>query len=141
LITIGIKRYYVIWDLHKEVAKEYYEDDDNKNYSDGIQSMLHDIESAINVEDTKESQETRYTTSSKYNTKNEKTFKFYKLLEDVEQELYPGCRNFSKLSFIVQLLNIKCPFGLSVKAIDVILTLLTKAFPQGNKVPESYFEA
>jgi len=38
-------------------------------------------------------------------------------------------------------LNIKCLFGLSAKAIDVILTLLTKAFPQGNKVPESYFEA
>ena len=44
LITIGIKRDYVIWDLHGEVAKEYYEDDDKKNYSDGIQSMVHDIE-------------------------------------------------------------------------------------------------
>jgi len=30
---------------------------------------------------------------------------------------------------------------LSAKAIDVILTLLTKAFAQGNKVPNSYFEA
>jgi len=83
--------------------------------------MLHDIESAINVKDTKESKETRYTTSSKYNTMNEKTFKFYKLLDDVEQELYTGCRNFSKLSFIIQLLNIKCLFGLSTKAIGVIL--------------------
>jgi len=72
---------------------------------------------------------------------NEKTFKFYKLQEDVEQELYSGCRNFSKLSFIVLLLNIKCLFGLSAKAIDVILTLLTKAFPKRNKVPELYFEA
>jgi len=65
---------------------------------------------------------------------NEKTYNFYKLPEDVEQELYLGCRNFSKLSFIIQLLNIKCLFGLSTKAIDVILTLLTKAFPQGNKL-------
>jgi len=99
------------------------------------------ILSVINVEDTKESKETRYTTSSKYNTMNEKTSKFYKLLEDVGQELYPDCRNFSKLSFIVQLLNIKCLFGLSAKAIDAILTLLTKSFLQGSKVPESYFEA
>jgi len=44
LITIRIKRDYVIWDLHREVAKEYYEDDDKKNYSDEIQSMLRDIE-------------------------------------------------------------------------------------------------
>ena len=97
--------------------------------------------SAINVEDTKESKETRYTTSPKYNTINEKTFKFCKLLEDVEQELYPGYRNFSKLSFIVQLLNIKCLFGLNIKAIDGILTLSIKEFSQGNKVPESYYEA
>ena len=39
------------------------------------------ILSVINVEDTKESNETRYTTNSKYNTMNEKTSKFYKLLE------------------------------------------------------------
>jgi len=39
LITNGIKRDYVIWDLHGELAKEYYEDNDKKNYSDRIQSM------------------------------------------------------------------------------------------------------
>jgi len=75
LIKIEVKRDYVIWDLHGEVEKDYYEDDDKKNYSDEIQSMLHDIESAINVEDTIESKETRYTKSSKYNTINEKTSK------------------------------------------------------------------
>ena len=107
MITIGIKRDYVIWDLHGEVAKEYYEHNDKKNYSGGIQNMLHDIGSAINVKETKEGNETRYTTSPKYNTMNSKTSNFYKLLEDVEQEVYPSCRNFSKLSFIVQLLNFK----------------------------------
>jgi len=65
---------------------------------------------------------------------NEKTSKFYKLLKGVEQELYPCCRSFSNLSFIVQLLNIKFLFGLSTKEIDVILSLLTKTFPQENKV-------
>nr|XP_007132656.1 hypothetical protein PHAVU_011G113600g [Phaseolus vulgaris]ESW04650.1 hypothetical protein PHAVU_011G113600g [Phaseolus vulgaris] len=80
-------------------------------------------------------------TSPKYNTLNEKTSKLYKLLKDVEQELYPGCGNFSKLSFIIQLLNIKCLFGLSAKEIGVILMLLTKAFSQGNKDLESYFKA
>jgi len=30
-----------IWDLHGEVVKE--EDDDKKNYNDGIPTMLHDI--------------------------------------------------------------------------------------------------
>jgi len=141
LITIGIKRYYVIWDLHGEVAKKCDEDEHNHNYNDMIQSLPHDIVSAINVENAKEGKETSYTTNPKYNAMNEKTSNFYKSLEDAEQELYPGCKNFSKLSFIVQLLNIKCLFGLSAKSIDVILTLLKKTFPYRNKVPDSYFEA
>ena len=141
LITIGIRRDYVIWDLHGEVAKKCDEDEHKQNFNDGIQSLLHDIGSAINVEDAKEGTETSYTTNPKYNAMNEKTSNFYKLLEDVEQELYPGCKKFSKLSFIVQLLNIKCLFGLSAKSIDAILTLLKKAFPDRNKVPNSYFKA
>ena len=86
-------------------------------------------------------EEITYTTSTNTNSVNKEEDKFFKLFFIVEQELYPGCENFSKLSFIVQLLNIKCLFGLSGKAIDVLLSLLAKAFPQGNKVPISYYEA
>ena len=67
--------------------------------------------------------------------------KFSKLFFIAKQEPYHGCEDFSKLSFTVQLLNIKCLFGLSGKAIDTLLSLLAKAFPQGNKVPISYYEA
>jgi len=111
-----------------------------KTLMTGFRVYCHDIRSAINVKNAKEGKETSYTTNMKYNAMNEKKSNFYKLLEDVEQELYPGCKNFSKLSFIVQLLNIKCLFGLSAKSIDAILTLLKKAFSDRNKVPNSYFE-
>ena len=84
-------------------------------------------------------EEITYTTSTNTNSVNKEEDKFFKLFFIVEQELYPGCENFSKLSFIVQLLNIKCLFGLSGKAIDVLLSLLAKEFPQG--IPVSYYEA
>jgi len=48
--------------------------------------MLNDLESAINVKDAKESKETYYITSSK-NKMSDQARKFYKVLEDVEQEL------------------------------------------------------
>ena len=67
--------------------------------------------------------------------------KFSKLFCYCKQELYPSCENFSKLSFTVQLLNIKCLFDLSDKATYALLSLLAKAFPHGNKVPMSYYEA
>ncbi|KAM0932305.1 hypothetical protein DsansV1_C47g0242711 [Dioscorea sansibarensis] len=34
-----------------------------------------------------------------------------KLLRDAEEELFPGCKTFSKLSFIVHLYHIKCLGG------------------------------
>lgn len=33
---------------------------------------------------------------------NEDARKFYKLVEEGKQELYPGCKSFSKLSFIIR---------------------------------------
>jgi hypothetical protein len=32
---------------------------------------------------------------------------FFKLIDGAGKELYPGCRNFSKLHFIVRLLHVK----------------------------------
>ena len=117
------------------------DDDDQNNCNDWVRGMLHDLGSAMNIENITGAKEINYTTGTNTNSVNEKEDKFSKLFFIVEQELYPGCENFSKLSFIVQLLNIKCLFGLSGKAIDALLSLLAKAFPQGNKVHVSYYEA
>lgn len=38
---------------------------------------------------------------------NEETKTYFKLLESAETELYPGCKNFTALSFIVRLLHMK----------------------------------
>ncbi|XP_061358749.1 uncharacterized protein LOC133302942 [Gastrolobium bilobum] len=148
LIMFGIKKDYVIWDLHGEIVSESEDDeenDDEQNCNDGLREMLHDIGSTFNIHnipnvDGQPSEDKSYETSTN-NEMNEEAYKFYRLLHDAEQELYPECEHFSKLSFIVQLLNIKCLFGLSAKSIDALLSLLTKAFPKGNKVPMSYFEA
>ncbi|RYR39255.1 hypothetical protein Ahy_A09g044762 [Arachis hypogaea] len=49
---------------------------------------------------------------------------FHDLLEDREQELYPRCSRFSKLSFFVRLYHIKCMCGVSDNAFGLILELL-----------------
>ena len=103
--------------------------------------MLDDLGSAANIENITRAKEITYTTSTNSNSVNKEEDKFYKLFFIVEQELHLGCENFSKLSFNVQLLNIKCLFGLSGKTIDTLLSLLAKAFLHGNKVHVSYYEA
>ena len=68
--------------------------------------------------------------------------KFYKLIDDSQQELYPGCKNFSKLLFIIRLLHLKCLGKWSNKIFDMLLDLLREAFPEAmEKLPKSYYES
>ncbi|XP_026410924.1 uncharacterized protein LOC113306169 [Papaver somniferum] len=64
---------------------------------------------------------------------------FYKLLNDAQVSLYPGCEKFSRLSFIVHLLHVKSLGGLNIKGFDALLSLLTKAFPDA-KLPKNFYE-
>ncbi|XP_021739799.1 uncharacterized protein LOC110706214 isoform X1 [Chenopodium quinoa] len=66
---------------------------------------------------------------------------FEKLIKDAEQQLYPGCNGFSKLSFVVNLFQIKCVNGLSNKAFTNILQLVKKALPEGNNLPTTYHDS
>ncbi|KAL3834134.1 hypothetical protein ACJIZ3_008870 [Penstemon smallii] len=71
---------------------------------------------------------------------SEETKRFCKLLDDSRKPLYPGCKKFSKLSFLVQLLNIKCLGNMSDKTFTRILNLLREAFPTGVELPKSYYD-
>ncbi|XP_039129148.1 uncharacterized protein LOC120265343 [Dioscorea cayenensis subsp. rotundata] len=68
------------------------------------------------------------------------TDEFYELSNDGQQPLYEGCENYSKLSFILKLYHIKCLYGMSDKAMTMILELLRDAFPH-IKIPSSFYDA
>lgn len=54
---------------------------------------------------------------------NDEARKFFRLLNDVEQKLFPNCEGFSKLSFIVELFQMKCLNGWSNASLDSLLKL------------------
>jgi hypothetical protein len=62
---------------------------------------------------------------------------FLKLLEEAKKELYPGCKDATKVSFIVQLFQIKCLYGISNSALEAILNLFSKVLPEGHCIPDS----
>jgi hypothetical protein len=68
---------------------------------------------------------------------NERAKKFYKLLEEARQELYPGCKEATKVSFIVRLFQIKCMHGISNTALRSILGLFSLVLPEGHCVPNT----
>jgi hypothetical protein len=65
---------------------------------------------------------------------------FYRLLEDGQQELYPGCRKFTKLSFMIRLYLIKSLGGISNASFDSILELLKESLPEGEVLPKNSSE-
>ena len=60
---------------------------------------------------------------------------------DSSQELYPGCKKFSKLRFIIRLLHVKLLGGWSDKSFNLLLDLLNDAFPEGSSLAKNYNEA
>ncbi|XP_060674878.1 uncharacterized protein LOC132804486 [Ziziphus jujuba] len=66
---------------------------------------------------------------------------FSGLFAEVESELYPGCTKFSALTFLVRLMHIKALNHWSNKSFSMLLELLKEAFPEGTKLPKSYYKA
>jgi hypothetical protein len=62
---------------------------------------------------------------------------FLKLLDQAKKELYPVCKNATKVSFIVELFQIKCMYGLSNEVSEAILKLFGKVLPEGHCIPDS----
>ncbi|XP_020963947.1 uncharacterized protein LOC110265338 [Arachis ipaensis] len=68
---------------------------------------------------------------------NEDVKKFYNLLEEGKQELYPGCKKFSTLSFIIRLYLLKTLNGWSNASFTALLELLKEVIPHLN-IPDSF---
>ncbi|XP_010233141.1 uncharacterized protein LOC100826217 [Brachypodium distachyon] len=66
---------------------------------------------------------------------------FANLMEEAKKELYDGCTNFTRLSFIIKLLHVKSYNRVTNAAFDGFLKLFNLACPNGNLVPKSYSEA
>ena len=64
-----------------------------------------------------------------------------RLLDDSHQDLYKGCKNYSKFSFIVTILHVKTTSGWSNKSFDLILDVFRKALPTPSFVPKNCYEA
>ncbi|XP_021724321.1 uncharacterized protein LOC110691691 [Chenopodium quinoa] len=72
---------------------------------------------------------------------NDEAKKFYKLVEDGKQELYPGCKKNSKLSFLIRFYLLKCTHGLTNIEISDFLELFREVLPDASNLPNSFNEA
>ncbi|XP_059316727.1 uncharacterized protein LOC132067483 isoform X3 [Lycium ferocissimum] len=137
LVVEGFVDNYTKWVFHGEGfysrnAPHPINDDEDSNLRDNIDGLLHDT--FRNVEGESAHEEVGREGLS------EDAKKFFKLLEEGKQELYPGCETFTKLSFTIRLYLLKTLHGLSNVAFSDILALLKEAFPFAQ-LPESFNKA
>ncbi|XP_068304238.1 uncharacterized protein [Pyrus communis] len=66
---------------------------------------------------------------------------FFKLLEEADQDLWPGCKEFKKLEAVVRLYQIKCLAGMPDEIFTTLLELIKRMLPEGDCLPESCYKA
>ncbi|KAA0041231.1 uncharacterized protein E6C27_scaffold128G002010 [Cucumis melo var. makuwa] len=96
---------------------------------DEMVEMIHDLHGPMFEECRRESNE-----QDEFN-------KISGIFLEIEEELYPGCLEFTSFNFLVKLMHIKVLNRWSDKSFDMLLELLNEAFPNGVKLPAFYYEA
>ncbi|XP_068331576.1 uncharacterized protein [Pyrus communis] len=71
----------------------------------------------------------------------EEVHTFFKLLEESDQDLWPGCKEFKKLEAVVRLYQIKCLAGMPDEIFTTLLELIKRMLPEGDCLPESCYKA
>jgi ssDNA-binding Zn-finger/Zn-ribbon topoisomerase 1 len=130
----GFLRRYTEWIFHGErptnstgTTNQHYE-------------MEHDMDGLLRDAFAMPTLEETISSEAERNPEVGENVKFYKLVKENEQVLYPNCKKYSKLSFMVHLYHLKCLHGWSDKSFSMLLDLLRDALPEGNVLPESYYE-
>ncbi|KAL4035704.1 hypothetical protein IC575_004409 [Cucumis melo] len=76
-----------------------------------------------------------------HNYFNDKSENFEEVVDDTKKPLYPNCTNFTKISTLIKLYNLKAKFGWSDKSFTELLQLISDILPTPNECPTSTYEA
>nr|CAE04171.2 OSJNBa0029C04.1 [Oryza sativa Japonica Group] len=149
LFESGFMPSYNCWTSHGEQGVEMEEDeveDDNipdfAQYAgfEGNQTGEEDIDADYNdvADDLGQMLQ-----DAKKDCESEKgAHKLDKMLEDHRTSLYPGCeQGHNKLDTTLEFLQWKAKNGISDKAFGDLLKLVKNILPEGNKLPETTYEA
>uniref|UniRef100_A0A453JP08 Transposase-associated domain-containing protein n=1 Tax=Aegilops tauschii subsp. strangulata TaxID=200361 RepID=A0A453JP08_AEGTS len=147
LLLNGMDPTYTHWIYHGEQSDEgsMSEDSDNEDDVDdgsGVCDMLNTLIRGTNMQSNENIGEgvgdihVDDSSGDERNQEPNATAKvFFELLKEAKKELYPGCKDFMKLSFIVKLYQIKCVSGMTNRACDLLLQMFTQVLPKGHYIP------
>ncbi|KAG6484503.1 hypothetical protein ZIOFF_053021 [Zingiber officinale] len=145
LTIYGMLQDYRIWDFHGEkpmvqshdnmcsvLHASSRENNDEDNHNPVVQEMLCD---AFGMhEEPFTNNENNIGTSTSHLPNESCVEDFYRLVEEGKQPLYTGCTEFSKLTFLVELFQLKVSGKWSDKSFTALLNFLRRALPSEAQV-------
>ncbi|CAN6676733.1 unnamed protein product [Malus baccata var. baccata] len=143
IIVDGFMPNYRNWIHHGETNQPLYSEQGigNNTPSAFVDDMFGMVQEAFGHSNVDPNMENDQSTENEHSEgPNDETRKYFKLLQDAECPLYPGCEKFTKLSFIVRLLHIKVLGGWTDSSMTILLNFLKEVFPNID-VPDSYNDA
>ena len=120
LFFYGIAQNYYTWYWHGEAALSGPSIAMEKCYK---RVQFNDIDNIINMVQDPE------------NDYRDDPKMFERILEDAKKPLLPGCTNFTKLSALVKLFNLKARYGWSNKSFLELLKMVEDVLPLNNELP------
>ena len=63
------------------------------------------------------------------------------MVEENSKELYPNCKKYTQLCFLIRLLHLKLLGGWTDRSFNLLLDLLNDALPEGSALPRKFHES
>ena len=148
LVRHGIMESYKIWVHHGESILQHQidesEDDtdveigDNEDEDDDFPELVEDYcRGTYTRRDSGD-----FGTDEAYdNTKTKDVQNIEKILKAAQREVYPGCKTYTLLKFVITMFHLKVVGKWSNKSFDMLMEVLVDLLPAGNLVPKSIYEA
>ncbi|KAL0556751.1 hypothetical protein IC582_005267 [Cucumis melo] len=124
----GIDQSYQEWIFHGESLPI-------KRNNESVFSSVKEEIDEDDVDDTIEMFE------AAHNYFKDKSENFEEVVDDAKKPLYPNCTNFTKISTLIKLYNLKAKFGWSDKSFTELLQLISDILPTPNECTTSTYEA
>ncbi|KAF6163742.1 hypothetical protein GIB67_023776, partial [Kingdonia uniflora] len=121
---------------------EHYDDLYLSNLSTVLNNSLDQDTSAVpdTFHNTSETVELEKVTSGKV-TSEDPAIEFNKVVQDVMTALYPGCKGFTMLTFVVILFKLKVKHNWSEISFTELLQVFQEVLPPNNKAPADSYRA
>ncbi|XP_074346425.1 uncharacterized protein LOC141685209 [Apium graveolens] len=140
LLTHRFLQTYKIWYHHGEPENNVEDEVTNNSQDEDMKDDHDDLATGLN--DNINSKYFDIGPSSDFFTDSPLNVseKYDDLFDSLHMPLYDNCRDFSVLNPVVRLMSIKVVNKLIYKAFEYILRSFKEMLPEGNKMPDNYYQ-